>query len=100
VVLQPHGPRSPTPRRVGPRRCDDRNLMPGPQPPPAGMHKKRKKHRQSSDYQCFSSVGVTGFEPATTRPPDDYYYSTDNADYLLVTYLLLLFGLIVGLITA
>ena len=33
---------------------------------------KRKKHRQSSDYQCFFSVGVTGFEPATTRPPDAY----------------------------
>ena len=33
---------------------------------------KRKKHRQSSDYQCFLSVGVTGFEPATTRPPDAY----------------------------
>ena len=61
---------------------------------------KRKKHRQSFDYQCFFSVGVTGFEPATTRPPDNYCYSTDNADYLLVTYLLLLFGLIVGLITA
>ena len=24
------------------------------------------------DYQCFFSVGVTGFEPATTRPPDAY----------------------------
>ena len=30
---------------------------------------KTKKHRQSSDYQCFLPVGVTGFEPATTRPP-------------------------------
>ena len=29
---------------------------------------KTKKHRQSSDYQCFLPVGVTGFEPATTRP--------------------------------
>ena len=33
---------------------------------------KTKKHRQSSDYQCFLPVGVTGFEPATTRPPDAY----------------------------
>ena len=30
---------------------------------------KNKKHRQSSDYQCLQPVGVTGFEPATTRPP-------------------------------
>ena len=33
---------------------------------------KSKKHRQSIDYQCFFPVGVTGFEPATTRPPDAY----------------------------
>ena len=33
---------------------------------------KNKKHRQSFDYQCFCSVGMTGFEPATTRPPDAY----------------------------
>ena len=31
-----------------------------------------KKARQSVDCQAFSSVGVTGFEPATTRPPDVY----------------------------
>ena len=43
---------------------------------------------------------MTGFEPATTRPPDNYDYSIDNADYLLVSYLLLSFGLLVGLITA
>ena len=48
----------------------------------------------------LSTVGMTGFEPATTRPPDNYNYCTDNADYLLVTYLLLSSGLIVGLITA
>ena len=24
------------------------------------------------DYQGFTSVGMTGFEPATTRPPDVY----------------------------
>ena len=34
---------------------------------------ERKKARQSSDYQAFSSVGVTGFEPATTRPPQRSY---------------------------
>jgi ABC-type multidrug transport system permease subunit len=34
---------------------------------------KTKKHRQSSDYQCFLPVGVTGFEPATTRPPGVYF---------------------------
>lgn len=34
---------------------------------------KIKKHRQSSDYQCFLPVGVTGFEPATTRPPGAYF---------------------------
>ena len=34
---------------------------------------KTKKHRQSSDYQCFLPVGVTGFEPATTRPPEDNF---------------------------
>ena len=31
-----------------------------------------EKARQSSDYQAFSSVGVTRFELATTRPPDAY----------------------------
>ena len=33
---------------------------------------KNKKPRQSFDYQGFLSVGMTGFEPATTRPPDAY----------------------------
>ena len=33
------------------------------------LPQKNKKHRQSSDYQCLQPVGVTGFEPATTRPP-------------------------------
>ena len=63
-----------------------------------GMHKK--KTSIIVDYQCFLSVGVTGFEPATTRPPDDYIYCTDNAVILFVTYLPFLLGLIVGLITA
>ena len=36
------------------------------------LPQKNKKHRQSSDYQCLQPVGVTGFEPATTRPPDAY----------------------------
>ena len=29
------------------------------------------------DRQAFSSVGVTGFEPATTRPPDVYSNRTE-----------------------
>ena len=33
---------------------------------------KNKKPRQSFDYQGFNQVGMTGFEPATTRPPDAY----------------------------
>ena len=36
-----------------------------------GMYKK-KEASIIVDYQCFFSVGVTGFEPATTRPPDAY----------------------------
>ena len=44
---------------------------------------KTKKHRQSSDYQCFLPVGVTGFEPATTRPPDFDIYRIIIIDYQL-----------------
>ena len=33
---------------------------------------KKKKASTIVDYQCFLPVGVTGFEPATTRPPDAY----------------------------
>ena len=44
---------------------------------------KIKKHRQSSDYQCFLPVGVTGFEPATTRPPDFDIYRIIIIDYQL-----------------
>ena len=33
---------------------------------------KKKEASIIVDYQCFFSVGVTGFEPATTRPPDAY----------------------------
>ena len=47
----------------------------------AGRH-KTKKARQPSDCQAFSSVGVTGFEPATTRPPDVYSNRTElRPDY-------------------
>ena len=43
---------------------------------------KTKKARQPSDCQAFSSVGVTGFEPATTRPPDVYSNRTElRPDY-------------------
>ena len=30
--------------------------------------------------KVFSSVGMTGFEPATTRPPDRHYYNYYNLD--------------------
>ena len=57
----------------------------------SGCKNKKGNHRSSYPY---NSVGVTGFEPATTCPPDDCYCRTDNADFLLVTYLLLPLGLI------
>jgi len=41
-----------------------------------------KKARQSSDYQAFSSVGVTGFEPATTRPPELNFTFSDKFNEL------------------
>ena len=45
------------------------------------LPQKNKKHRQSSDYQCLQPVGVTGFEPATTRPPDFKDYGLIMSDY-------------------
>ena len=30
--------------------------------------------------KAFSLVGMTGFEPATTRPPDRHYYNDYNLD--------------------
>ena len=33
---------------------------------------EKKKPRHSTEYQGFRLVGMTGFEPATTRPPDVY----------------------------
>ena len=30
--------------------------------------------------KVFSSIGMTGFEPATTRPPDRHYYNDYNLD--------------------
>lgn len=33
---------------------------------------EKKKPRYSTEYQGFRLVGMTGFEPATTRPPDVY----------------------------
>ena len=40
---------------------------------------------------------MTGFEPATSRPPDDYYKSHYNLDYQCDAYLPFLYGLIHGL---
>ena len=45
----------------------------------------------------FICVGMTGFEPATSRPPDDYYKSHYNLDYQCNAYLPYLLGLIYGL---
>jgi hypothetical protein len=42
-------------------------------------------------------VGMTGFEPATSRPPDDYYKSYYNLDYQCNVYLPFSLGLIHGL---
>ena len=36
------------------------------------IHHKRKILDIRLNIKDFSSVGVTGFEPATTRPPDVY----------------------------
>ena len=46
---------------------------------------------------AFYFVGMTGFEPATSRPPDDYYKSHYNLDYQCDAYLPFLYGLIHGL---
>ena len=47
-----------------------RSIHPLKAPYPCSQSPQTKKAQQSSDYQAFSSVGVTGFEPATTRPPE------------------------------
>ena len=41
---------------------------------------------------AFNSVGVTGFEPATSRPPDVYSKSHYNLDYQCNAYLPFLNG--------
>ena len=46
---------------------------------------------------AFYRVGMTGFEPATSRPPDDYYSSHYNLDNQFNAYLPFLYGLIHGL---
>ena len=48
------------------------SLKPGIKPSESRNSYKNKKPRQSFDYQGFNFVGMTGFEPATTRPPDAY----------------------------
>ena len=52
--------------------------------PPAqtgiGIQRTGRQQRKSPtvfDRQAFPSVGVTGFEPATTRPPDVYSNRTE-----------------------
>ena len=41
------------------------------------IHHKRKILNIRLNIKDFSSVGVTGFEPATTRPPDVYSNRTE-----------------------
>ena len=41
------------------------------------IHHKRKILDIRLNIKDFSSVGVTGFEPATTRPPDVYSNRTE-----------------------
>ena len=41
------------------------------------IHHKRKILDIRLNIKDFSSVGVTGFEPATTRPPDVYSTRTE-----------------------
>ena len=44
------------------------------------IHHKRKILDILLNIKDFSSVGVTGFEPATTRPPD-VYSKTEYSTY-------------------
>ncbi len=44
---------------------------------PPTVHHKRKSLAIRSNSKAFQSVGVTGFEPATTRPPDVYSNRTE-----------------------
>ena len=44
------------------------------------IHHKRKILDIRLNIKDFSSVGVTGFEPATTRPPD-VYSKTEYSTY-------------------
>ena len=41
------------------------------------IYRKRKILDIRLNIKDFSSVGVTGFEPATTRPPDVYSNRTE-----------------------
>ena len=50
----------------------------------------REKEKSIDNHQiinAFYYVGMTGFEPATSRPPDDYYISHYNLDYQCNAYL-------------
>ena len=58
------------------------------------------KTKSIDNHQIINAlccVGMTGFEPATSRPPDDYYKSHYNLDYQCDAYLPFLYGLIHGL---
>ena len=58
------------------------------------------KTKSIDNHQIINAlccVGMTGFEPATSRPPDDYYKSHYNLDYQCNAYLPFSLGLIYGL---
>ena len=59
--------------------------------------KKKKSIDNHLIINAFNRVGMTGFEPATSRPPDDYYKSHYNLDYQCNAYLPFLLGLSHGL---
>ena len=59
------------------------------------IKQKSIDNHQIINASCY--VGMTGFEPATSRPPDDYYKSHYNLDYQCNAYLPFLYGLIHGL---
>lgn len=41
----------------------------------------KEKHQKSIDFQCFyKSVGVTRFELATTRPPEEKFIFSDKSN--------------------
>ena len=63
----------------------------------SNLNIKQKSIDNHQIINAFYCVGMTGFEPATSSPPDDYYKSHYNLDYQYDAYLPFLYGLIHGL---